>query len=234
VGFAAIVVSAAAGIWVFVNPPAGAPPPPSSVQSRDDGEGALPVEDTLEERAGVGSANDNHATPSASGEPRAWIVARGASNIAFTGEHAGVPFEGSFSSWRADIRFDPANLAQSSATVTIETASAADGVPLHNQSLPGAEWFDAANHPTATFRTNSLRARGDGAYEARGTLTIKGRAIETRLPFTLRIDGDRAVMDGTATIDRREADLGMESDPDAEYVSREIGVRVHVEAMRAR
>jgi polyisoprenoid-binding protein YceI len=73
----------------------------------------------------------------------------------------------------------------------------------------------------------------DGAYEAHGVLTIKGHAIDTELPFTLRIVGDRAIMDGTARISRRAANLGMASDPDAEYVSADIGVRVHVEARRA-
>ena len=117
--------------------------------------------------------------------------------------------------------------------VTINTASASDGVPLHDQTLPGAEWFDAANHPTATFRTSSIRSRGGNAYEARGTLTIKGRPIEVRLPFTLTLSGDRATMDGALSIDRGDANLGMASDPDAEFVSHEIAVRVHVEAQRA-
>ena len=160
-------------------------------------------------------------------------VDRGASSIIFTGTHAGIPFEGRFSRWRADIRFDPANLTASSASVSIETASAADGIALHDQTLPGAEWFDSARHPNASFRTNAFHALGNGAYEGHGVLTIKGRAIDTELPFTLRVAGDRAVMDGNARVSRRAAGLGMESDPDAEYVSPDIGVRVHVEARRA-
>jgi cytochrome b561 len=54
------------------------------------------------------------------------------------------------------------------------------------------------------------------------------------LPFSLTISGDRASMRGRARIDRAAANLGMASDPDAEYVSREIVVDVHVEAVRAR
>jgi cytochrome b561 len=65
-------------------------------------------------------------------------------------------------------------------------------------------------------------------------LRLKDRRIPVTLPFTLTITGDRAVMDGELTIARDAADLGQASDPDADYVSADIVVRVHVEANRAR
>jgi cytochrome b561/polyisoprenoid-binding protein YceI len=231
-GFAAILIAALAALWLFTHPPTGVSAPPAEVMHTH--------EDSAEHEGEVEShqselhehADEHTAIPASPGAPPSWRVERAASSIAFTGAHAGVPFEGRFTRWSADIRFDPAKLDASFAHVTIETASAADGVALHDQTLPGAEWFNAARHPTASFRTTSIHAH-DGAYEAHGVLTIKGHAIETELPFTLRIDGDRALMDGTASISRRAADLGMGSDPDAEYVSADIGVRVHVEARRA-
>lgn len=185
--------------------------------------------------AADGASQESIAAPDPAipGAPALWRVDQSASAIRFSGVHADQPFQGTFSRWRAEIRFDPNNLDASSAVVTMETGSAADGIAVHDSSLPAAEWFDVANHPTAVFRSERIRARGGNEYEARGTLTLKGRALDIDLPFTLRIDGDRAVMDGRAEIDRREADLGMESDPDAEWVSREIRVDVHVEAVRA-
>lgn len=165
------------------------------------------------------------------GPPPAWRVEGGASAIRFSGVHAGTPFSGTFSDWSADIRFDPDRLDASSANVTIRTGSASDGVALHDQSLPQREWFDAADQPTATFQTRRIERRGDG-YRASGALTIKGHTINLTLPFTLTINGDRAIMDGHATISRREADLGMESDPDGEWVSPDIDVAIHVEATR--
>lgn len=242
-GFIAIAIAGAAAAWAFGHPPTGTGAAPASVvHSHGDEHAAVEPDSAQQESAPVAAHAENdheHApavaasAPPTTGAPPSWQVIRSASSIVFTGVHAGVPFLGRFSSWRADIRFDPANLAQSSAVVTVDTGSAADGVPLHDQSLPGEEWFDVANHPTATFRANSFRTRGAGAYEARGTLTIKDHAIELALPFTLTITGDRAVMDGTARIERRDADLGMTSDPDAQYVSQAIGVRAHVEATRA-
>jgi cytochrome b561 len=235
-GFAAIAVAAGAALWTFQIPPTGAASAPAQVvHSHNEGGSPEPGEDP-QQAAGdhYADGHDHEQTaPATAVASHVWRVDRAASSIAFSGAHAGVPFEGRFNEWRADIRFDPADLDASSAVVTIQTGSARDGVALHDQTLPGAEWFDAANHPTAVFRTTSIRGGGN-EYEARGTLTIKGRAIEVRLPFTLRIEGERATMDGRLSIDRREANLGMASDPDADYVSREIGVRVHVEARRAR
>ncbi len=232
-GFAAIALAALAALWTFQNPTTGAIAPPASVvHSHEDS--------AHDDNASSETPADDHAdapaqTPptAAPGAPPSWTITQAASSIRFSGTHAGVAFEGRFASWRADIRFDPNNLEQSSAVVTINTASASDGVPLHDQSLPQQEWFDAANHPTATFRTSAIRSRGGNAYEARGTLTVKGRPIALRLPFTLTLSGNRASMDGSLSIDRKDANLGMASDPDAEYVSREIAVRVHVEAQRA-
>ncbi len=225
-GFALIALGAL-GIGAALTQPIAAAParvetaPAADEQAEDVAEDAADVEEIL------GEANSGEAGP-----PPAWTVDRAQSAIRFSGEHAGVPFNGAFSRWRADIRFDPKNPGASSALVTIETASASDGVALHDQSLPGAEWFDVNAHPTATFRTTRIRARGEDAYEARGVLTIKGKEIDLDLPFTLTIAGDRARMSGRATIDRREADLGMRSDPDAAYVSRDILVDVRVEAVR--
>ncbi len=231
-GFVAIIIATGSALWMFANPPTGASAPPAEVMHSHDDEASEPGEveskDTAHDRD-----DETTATPASSSAPPSWRVEPSASSIVFTGTHAGIAFEGRFARWSADIRFDPENLTASSANVSIETASAADGVALHDQILPGAEWFDSARHPNASFRTTAFHALGNGAYEGHGMLSIKGRAIETELPFTLRIEGDRAIMDGTAGVNRRAANLGMGSDPDAEYVSADIGVRVHVEARRA-
>ncbi|GAM98767.1 cytochrome B561 [alpha proteobacterium U9-1i] len=244
-GFAAIAIAASSALFMFVNPPTGAGAAPAEVMhtheggedhGTDDALGPPPTPSTTaDDHNADGHTHDAAApTPAAtSGPPPTWRVDQSASSIRFSGTHAGINFTGAFARWSADIRFDPNNLDASTAIVTIQTGSAADGIPLHDQSMPEAEWFDVATHPTATFRTTRIRSRGEGRFEADGTLTLKGRGLDIDLPFTLTINGNRATMDGAIEIDRRDANLGQASDPDAEYVSREIGVRVHVEATRA-
>ena len=219
-GFAAIALAGAAGFYALanLNPPAPAPALESQIDIVEPPRAAAepPVEAPTD------------AAP--------WRVDAGASAIEFAfaygEEGAGATrFTGRFTRWRADIRFDPDRLEQSFAVVTIETASASDGLQIHDQALPTAEWFDSANHPNAEFRTSAIRRLGPNRYEARGRLTIKGRTRDVILPFTLAIDGARASMNGRVRIDRTEFDIGVRSDAD-DAISREIDIVVRVEAAR--
>lgn len=167
----------------------------------------------------------------------AWNVdpRRSAITFAFTVHDAETGedsrFEGRFTRWRADIRFDADNLEASAVAVVIDTASATDGVQVHDAWLPQEAWFDAANHPQATFRSDDIRRDGDG-YEARGQLTIKGETRDVVLAFTLALSGDAASMSGRTAVDRRDFDIGEGTEAD-EMVSREVEIGVRVEATRA-
>lgn len=163
----------------------------------------------------------------------AWTVDAATSSIAFSGTHAGAAFTGKFERWSADIRFDPANLAGSSAKVTIQTGSAKTRDGTQTSTLKSSEWFNAAAHPTATFQTSAIRALGGDRYEAVGALTIKGKASPVTLPFTLAITGANADMTATLNLDRIALGLGLQSDPRAEWVSRQIGMTFRVKARRA-
>lgn len=174
-------------------------------------------------------------TPTAPGAPSVWRVDAAASSVAFTyvytDESGETPMNGRFTRWRADIRFDPENLAASMANVTIETASAETGAPYHNSTLPTSPWFNSAVHPNATFRTTEIRRR-DGGYEARGDLTIRGQTRAARLPFTLNINGDRATMNGRVSIDRRDFGIGADAEGD-DMIGRDVTIVVNVIATRA-
>lgn len=162
----------------------------------------------------------------------AWQVDRQASSIRFAGTHADVAFDGAFGDWAALIRFDPANPAQSAVRVAVATASARDGIPLHDRTLPQAEWFDSARHPIATFTATQFRKLGGDRFEATGVLAIKGRDLPVTLPFELKVQDGVASMSGEIVIKRRGADLGQSSDPRAEWVSEEIRIRIKVKATR--
>jgi len=153
-----------------------------------------------------------------------WIMDPPATS-GFSGKHAGNDFHGKFTRWSADIRYNPAAPESSSITASIETGSAADGVPLHEETMPQAEWFNVGKYPSAEFKTTRISA--DGAIE--GTLKIKDR----QLPVTgLKVTADKGVLHITGKFDiaRKDADLGQESDAGGDYVSLKIGVDVNVTA----
>ncbi len=173
--------------------------------------------------------------PEAADAAPSWRVDPARSSIAYAftlddGSGGASRIEGRFGRWQADIRFDPNDLERSAVAVTIETGSASNGIAAHDNAMREPGWFDTAAHPNATFRADEFRRRGDG-YEARGELTIKGRDRNVELPFTLVIDGDTAVMNGTITIDREDFNLG-DNVEGSEMVSRNVDVTIRVQAAR--
>ena len=171
-------------------------------------------------------------TKSASKPSQAWSIDAKQSRIGFSTTWAGNAVKGSFGQWSGDIRFDPANLAGSSAAITIMTGSAKTGVKEPDDNLPGADWFDTRKFPSARFTTSSIRALGQNRYIADGVLTIKGVNYRLALPFNVTIAGPVATMTGQVTLDRIALKLGLESDSDAEWVARPTVVSILVRATK--
>lgn len=164
--------------------------------------------------------------------PAAWNVIPAASSISFTGSQAGTPFTGKFGQWNAQIAFDPADLPHSSARVTILTASGKIGDGMKDASLGQADWFDPEHFPRATFVTSKISAAGPGRYVADGVLTIKGKAVPVKLPFTLTIAGNNATMKGTTNVDRLAFGMGATSDPSGQWVSKQIALTIALTAKK--
>ncbi|QGZ94557.1 YceI family protein [Terricaulis silvestris] len=228
VGLSLVTVAAVAALFTVATLGSAAPQaPPSTFE-------AVEAEPTAPETPNVGAPDSAPVAPTA--VPR-WTVDARSSSIGFAyeyeDENGSTPFNGRFTRWRADIRFDPSNLDASSAVVRIETASASTGVTAHDGALPSAEWFNAGAHPMAEFRTTRIRSRGGNQYEARGRLTIRGQSRDVSLPFTLSIDGDRASMRGSTTIDRNDFGVGEGGSGD-DLISRDIQLTIRVDATRAR
>lgn len=158
-----------------------------------------------------------------------WRIDPAASEIAFIGQHAGSDFRGHFGSWHAALQLDPEQPKNSQIRVSVDTASASDGIKLHDESLPQDEWFDVDNHPQAYFQVTRFERITDSQYAAHGLLRIKDQDVEAG-PFTLQLSADKAVFSGQVNIDRAEIDLGMESDPYGEWVSRQITIQVEAVA----
>lgn len=170
----------------------------------------------------------------ASAAPAGWAVVPAKSRIGFFGTYAGNAFKGNVGQWNATIRFDPADLPGSKVTALIATATVRTGDKFQDTTLAGAEWFDPAQFPRATFATTKISAAGPGRYVADGTLTMKGKAIPVRLPFTLKIAGDTATMQGTTTLDRIALGLGTKSDPTGAWVAKPIALTIDLTAQRTK
>ena len=136
-----------------------------------------------------------------------WTVASGG-RLGFTARWNGEAVDGRFDRWRAAIRFSPDELAKSTIRVTVDLASADTGDGQRDDSLKSSDFFDVGAHPSAVFTARDIRHLGGDRYEARGTLDLRGASKPATLGFTLRIDGDRARVAGTARIDRTAFGVG--------------------------
>lgn len=162
-----------------------------------------------------------------------WIADPHKSRIGFSGMQTGVPFQGSFGKWSAEIAFDPAHPESSHAKVTIDLSSASTGDGQRDRALPEPEWFAAKKYPEAIFETTRFIAKGAGAYDAPGRLTIRGVSKDVVLPFTLTIDGDAATAKGRLDLIRTDFGVGQGAWTSGQWVALEVGVDVDLKATKA-
>lgn len=167
------------------------------------------------------------AIPGVSHAATAWAIDSTGSRLDFTATQAGGEFDGTFRRFRAEIAFDPADLAGSRFQVEIETASAATGEKDRDQTLAGDDFFAAARWPVARFEADRFVALGDDRYEARGKLTIREVTREVRLPFRFQpaAGGAEAGMAGGTTIRRLDFGVGKGEWGDTAMVGNEVRIR---------
>lgn len=151
----------------------------------------------------------------------AQTVLREGSEIAFTSRQMGVPVEGRFSDWQAELAFDPATPAKGRVAMTIATASATFGATETETEVRKPAWFDVAAFPRARFESSAIRAVGERRYEVAGRLTIKGRAQDLVVP--VQLDGD--IASGRFAIRRLAFGIGSGDWADTSLVADEVEVR---------
>lgn len=161
-----------------------------------------------------------------------WTLDKSASRLEFSATQTGKGFKGAFSSFDADIRFDPEDLSTAKIVVTVNTSSAATGDKQRDAALPTSEWFASKAFPAATFSASKVTARSDGSYVADGSLTIRGVSKPLLLPFTVEISGERAVAEGEVTLMRNDFGVGQGEFATDEWVGFAVAVSFHIEASR--
>jgi polyisoprenoid-binding protein YceI len=92
---------------------------------------------------------------------------------------------GEFGKVSGTVKFDPANLADSSITAEIDVHSINTREPDRDKHLKSPDFFDAANHPTIRFQSKKVEPDGPGEYKVTGDLTIRGTTHE----IVLQVEG---------------------------------------------
>ncbi|MBD8873408.1 YceI family protein [Rhodanobacter sp. DHB23] len=150
-----------------------------------------------------------------------------ASTLGFTGSFQGAGFDGSFRQWQAAISYDPAQLAQSKFDVSVSMASVAVSDKDQQGALPGKDFFDVAQYPTAHFVTTGFRSVG-GKVVADGQLTLRGVTRPVSLAVDFRPQGKGATLDVSGTLKRLDFKVGGGDYADTSVIGADVKVHAHL------
>lgn len=142
-----------------------------------------------------------------------WAIDPSHSTIGFSVRHAMIAkVRGSFGEFEGSFTIDGADLAASSATVTITAASIDTSSADRDAHLKSADFLDVENFPQLTFTSTGVSVQGPNV-SLTGDLTIRGIAR----PVTVEYEyvgtsqdpwgNQRIGFEGSAKISRKDFDL---------------------------
>ena len=155
--------------------------------------------------------------------------------VMFRVKHLGVGYSyGRINGPTGKLVFDEASPSNSSIEMQVKTDDLDTNVDKRDNHLKSADFFNAAEHPSISFKSTSVKKVSDNTYEVGGDLTLLG---ETR-PITINVSDTGAGKDPwgkyrrgfetTFTIKRSE--YGMKFMLNG--VSDEVNITVSLEGIR--
>ncbi|AZV92575.1 YceI family protein [Kerstersia gyiorum] len=151
-------------------------------------------------------------------------VDTGKSQIRFHYSQMGVAMDGDFPRFAGKIDFDPAKPEQGSASVEVFLDSVDTGTDEGNDEVRTESWLDVSGHPIASFATTAIKAVGDGAYEASGTLTIKGKSQPVTIPARFTEKDGLGIFEGRFDITRGDYAIGEGPWAATDIVAAQVGI----------
>ncbi len=155
------------------------------------------------------------------------------SQIGFVSRQMGVPVDGQFRRFNAQVAFDPSRPEAAQATLEVDLASFDMGSREVYDEVVSRNWFDVRQFPTARFVATGLRHLGGDRYEVRGQMTLKGRTREVTAPFAYRLQGGNAILEGAFPLRRLDYGIGTGPWGDTGVVADEVQVRFRFVATAA-
>ena len=147
------------------------------------------------------------------------------SDISFSIKQMGVPVEGRFKKFDAQLALDPKKPEGGKVSIVIDTASAGFGVADADTELPRAPWFAVTKYPQATFQSTAIKGVGPGKLEVAGKLTVKGNSRDVTVPVALAQAGGVTTASGTFAIKRLDFKIGEGEWTDTSMVANDVQVK---------
>ncbi len=146
-----------------------------------------------------------------------------AGTLSFSAVQAGAKFTGSFKRFQVKLDFDPANPANGSLDVTVDTPSIETQDAERDEILKSPDFFWIEKHKQAEFHATQFARAGSG-WRASGELTIRGVKKPVPVQFTLSPAGAATVMKGSAALKRLAFGLGQGDWASTEWIGDDVEV----------
>jgi polyisoprenoid-binding protein YceI len=147
------------------------------------------------------------------------------SEISFTTRQMGVPVEGKFGKFSANISLDPKAPQTGNVGFSIDTGSARFGSAELDAEVPKATWLNVAKFPQASFQSNAIKATGPGKFEVTGKLNIKGSVRDVVVPVQLTQTAGNSTATGSFTIKRLEFKVGEAEWTDTSLLANDVNIK---------
>lgn len=117
--------------------------------------------------------------------PVEWTIDPTHTQVGFTVPHMVVSeVDGQFKQFAGKVLLDEKDVTKSKVELTVQVASIDTGVADRDTHLRSGDFFDAAKHPTITFKSTKITKAGKG-YKITGDITIRGVTKSVTLDATL-------------------------------------------------
>lgn len=147
------------------------------------------------------------------------------SEIAFTSKQMGVPVDGKFKKFDAQVAFDPKKPDAATIAFTIDIGSATLGSAETEAELVKPDWFNTKLFPQATFQSSSVKAIGPGKFDVAGKLVIKGASHDVVVPVALAQASGNTTASGSFVIKRLDFKIGDGDWKDTSMVANDVQVK---------
>jgi polyisoprenoid-binding protein YceI len=152
--------------------------------------------------------------------------------VGFSIAHFFTKIPGYFGQVKGTIVVDRDHLENSTVEADIKVASITTNTKMRDDDLRSTNFFDVAQFPSITFKSESWKSTGDNTYAVTGLLTMKGVAREvvlkvTSLGFGPGMKGAPiSGWEASLTLDRRDFNLAA----DQGLIGNRVDVLINVEA----
>ena len=158
------------------------------------------------------------------------LVQTDKSALTFVSKQMGVPVNGRFPRFTAQLAFDPAKPDTGKVSISIDLASIDAGSQDANDEVVGKEWFNVRMFPTATFSSTSMKSLGGGKYEVTGPLALKGKSKPVTATVAFKPEGNNGIFEGGFTLKRIDYAIGEGVWTDVSMVANDVQVNFRIVA----